>query len=54
MLVGGAFRRRAIDFDFLVDEGAIGAADAKLFAIVESVGEAVTVLHDFYAGLPPA
>ncbi|MCE5233404.1 MAG: TIGR00730 family Rossman fold protein [Mizugakiibacter sp.] len=53
VLVGGAFWRRAVDFDFLVDEGVIGAADAKLFAIVESAGEAVTALQDFYAGAPP-
>lgn len=53
VLVGGEFWRRAVDFDFLVGEGVISAADAALVTIVERAGEAVSVLHDFYAGEPP-
>lgn len=53
VLVGGEFWRRAVDFDFLVGEGVISAADTALVTIVERAGEAVSVLHDFYAGEPP-
>jgi uncharacterized protein (TIGR00730 family) len=39
VLVGEAYWRRAVDFDFLVAERKIGARDAKLFRYAESAGE---------------
>lgn len=53
VLVGAAFWRRAIDFDFLVAEGMIAAEDAKLFTIVDTAEEAVAAVCDFYGGVPP-
>lgn len=53
VLVGAAFWRRVIDFEFLVDEGFIDAEDARLFSVVETAEEAVAVLHEFYGGVPP-
>jgi len=53
VLFGRDFWRRVVDFDFLVEEGMIGVADAELFAIVDTAEEAVAVLHDFYQGIPP-
>ena len=53
MLLGREFWRRVVDFDFLVEEGMIGAADVELFEIVDTAEEAVAVLHDFYRGVPP-
>lgn len=54
VLVGAAFWRRAIDFEFLVAEGFIDAEDAALFSVVETAEEIVDVLHAFYGGKPPA
>lgn len=54
VLVGAAFWRRAVDFDFLVEEGLINAEDARLFAVVETAEDIVAVLHDFYGGVPPS
>ena len=53
VLVGAAFWRRAIDFDFLVEEGLIDAEDVRLFAVVETAQEIVAVLQAFYGGVPP-
>jgi uncharacterized protein (TIGR00730 family) len=39
VLVGEEFWRRVIDFDFLVDEGLIGAEDRALFSYAESAEE---------------
>jgi uncharacterized protein (TIGR00730 family) len=54
VLVGEAFWRRAIDFEFLVEEGLIARHDLDLFTIVDSADDAVAVLQDFYKGVPPA
>lgn len=54
VLVGERFWRRAIDFEFLVEEGLISRHDLDLFTIVDSADDAVTVLLDFYKGAPPA
>lgn len=48
VLVGGHFWRRTVNFEFLVEEGMINAADAELITIVETAQEAVAILHDFY------
>ncbi len=54
VLVGAAFWRRAIDFDFLVAEGFIDAKDVELFTVVETAEEIVAVLHEFYGGVAPS
>ncbi len=54
VLVGQQFWNRAINFDFLVEEGVIGQDDLKLFSIVDSADGAIRVLNDFYQGTPPA
>jgi hypothetical protein len=53
VLVGSEFWTRAIDFDFLVTEGTIGAADRDLFEVVDTAEEAVKVIYDFYGGSVP-
>jgi uncharacterized protein (TIGR00730 family) len=53
VLVGAAFWRRAVDFDFLVEEGLVNAEDVRLFTVVETAEEIVAVLHEFYGGVPP-
>lgn len=53
VLVGEKFWRRAIDFEFLVDEGMIDRQDLGLFKIVDTAEDAITVLYDFYQGIPP-
>lgn len=53
VLVGEKFWRRAIDFEFLVDEGMIDRQDLDLFKIVDTAEDAITFLHDFYQGIPP-
>lgn len=52
VLVGEAFWRRLIDFDFLVEEGMIATEDRALFSIVETAEQAVACLQDFYRELP--
>jgi uncharacterized protein (TIGR00730 family) len=54
VLVGAAFWRRAIDFDFLVAEGMIDAKDVDLFTVAETAEEIVAALHKFYGGVPPS
>lgn len=54
VLVGQAFWRRAVDFDFLAEEGVISPDDVELFSIVETAEEAVRVLGRFYGGRPPS
>jgi predicted Rossmann-fold nucleotide-binding protein len=39
VLVGKEYWRRAVDFDFLVDEGAIEREDRELFWFAESADE---------------
>lgn len=53
VLFGGEFWRRVVDFDFLVAEGMIGAADAGLFTVAETAEEIIAVLEDFYREQPP-
>ena len=53
ILFGREFWNRAIDFDFLVDEGMISLQDRALFRFVETAEQAVSVLKDFYGGHPP-
>ena len=53
VLVGTAFWRRAVDFEFLASEGVINADDLELFSVVDTAGEIVERLHAFYGGKPP-
>jgi uncharacterized protein (TIGR00730 family) len=48
LLVGEAFWRRAVDLEFLVDEGTIDPEDALLVAYVETAEEAWQRIVDFY------
>ncbi len=53
ILFGREFWSRAIDFDFLVAEGMISPQDIELFKSAETAEQAVSILKDFYGGLPP-
>ena len=53
VLVGTAFWRRAVDFEFLASEGVINADDLELFSVVDTAEEIVERLHAFYGGKPP-
>ncbi len=53
VLVGRGFWNQAINFEFLVEQGVIEDTDIELFSIVDKAEEAVTVLQDFYKGVPP-
>jgi uncharacterized protein (TIGR00730 family) len=48
VLVGTSFWRRAVDFEFLVEEGMISREDADLFHTVDSAEAAVDLLCSFY------
>lgn len=50
VLVGRAFWRRLIDFDYLVEEGFIAPTDVDLFTCVDEAEEIVAALEGFYAG----
>lgn len=54
VLVGTEFWRKAINFDFLIEEGYIGAQDVQLFTLVNTVEEIIASLQGFYGGNPPA
>lgn len=54
VLVGSEFWHRAVDFDYLVDEGFISDRDLQLFTRVDTAEEAIAALQDFYGGKPPA
>jgi uncharacterized protein (TIGR00730 family) len=53
VLVGAAFWRRAVSFDFLVEQGVISPEDTGLFTIVETAEEAVAAIYDYYGGGAP-
>ena len=53
VLIGCDFWARAIDFDFLVEEGVVHPDDIALFQIVDHAEQAVQIVHDFYGGRPP-
>lgn len=48
VLVSREFWSRAIDVDFLVDEGMIGSGDRDLLTVVETADEVIAELEDFY------
>jgi predicted Rossmann-fold nucleotide-binding protein len=53
VLVGREFWARAVNFEFLVDQGMILADDLKLLTVVETADEALAVLVDFYREQSP-
>lgn len=48
ILVGSEFWRRLINFDVLVEEGAIGEKDLDLFTIVDNAADAWQTICDYY------
>lgn len=54
VLFGHEFWQRVVDFDYLVDEGFISADDRRLFTVVDSAEEIVSVLSAFHEETPPA
>ena len=48
VLVGSEFWHRVINFDHLVDEGYINAADAELFTYADTAEEIIATLEGFY------
>jgi uncharacterized protein (TIGR00730 family) len=54
VLVGTDFWRKAINFDFLIEEGFISPQDLQFFTVVDKADEIVATLEQFYAGKPPA
>src|SRR5690606_6080310 len=49
VLVGRAFWRRAIDFDYLIDEGYIAPEDIALFDFADDAEEIIAALARFYS-----
>lgn len=54
VLIGESFWHRAVDFDFLVEDGFISPDDTALFNVVETAEEAIEILEHFYGGQPPS
>lgn len=54
VLVDREFWRRAVDFDYLLEEDFISAQDVRLFTCVNAAEEIVAILEAFYGGKPPA
>lgn len=52
-LVGRAFWKWAVDFDYLVEEGCIDAMDVGSFTCVDDAEEVVAALERFHAGRIP-
>ena len=48
ILMGKAYWERLIDFDFLVEQGAIAEEDVELFKVVDSAQEAWSVLSAYW------
>ena len=48
ILFGKEFWHRAIDFEFLINEGVIGPEDKELFYLVEKAEEAWKIIREFY------
>lgn len=49
VLVGRAFWRRAIDFDYLIDEGYIAPGDVNLFEYADDAEEILAALERFHS-----
>ncbi|WP_417595993.1 TIGR00730 family Rossman fold protein [Parasphingorhabdus sp.] len=53
ILLGKEYWNRAINFDFLVDEGYVDKDDLSLFQIVDTAREAIHLICEFYDEIPP-
>lgn len=53
VLFGAPFRRTAINFEFLIEEGVIARSDLDLFTMVDTAEDATAALERFYGGRPP-
>ncbi len=53
VLVGSAFWNRAVDFEFLAEQGVIGRRDLDLFTVVDRAEDAVRTIYDYYGGTIP-
>jgi len=48
VLIGRAFWDRAVDFDFLVEEGVLDTHSVGLFELVETASEAIDIIEAFH------
>lgn len=53
VLVGIEFWRKAIHFEWLLEEGFISPQDVQLFTMVDTAEDIVSTLQKFYDGKPP-
>ena len=53
ILFGSSYWSRAVDFDYLANEGFIAAEDLSLFEIVDSAEDAMQAISRFYKGKIP-
>lgn len=53
VLVGREFWQRAVDFDFLRDEGYVSPGDLELFTSVDKAEEIISAFERFYVDGPP-
>lgn len=53
VLVGRAFWRRLVDFDFLVDEGYVSPEDIELLTYADDAQEIIETLERFHGGPAP-
>ncbi len=53
VLMGKDYWSRAVNFEFLAEEGFISEHDLALFNITDSAEQAVEFINDFYHGVPP-
>jgi uncharacterized protein (TIGR00730 family) len=53
VLVGTAFWKQLINWDFLVDEGLVAAQDLQLLRWADTAEQAWQAVQDFYAQVPP-
>jgi len=53
VLMGKEYWSRAVNFEFLAQEGFISKQDLTLFTITDCAEQAVEFINDFYHGVPP-
>lgn len=53
ILLGKEYWNRAINFNFLIDEGYVDKDDLNLFQIVDTAREAIHLICEFYDEIPP-
>ncbi len=53
VLMGTDYWSKAVNFEFLAEEGFISKQDLELFTITDSAEQAVEFINDFYHGVPP-